>query len=249
MSEERSIKARWQSVAETLALVLIAVTISVQAVVSRRVVAQPASAPASTPRPRPVDPPLPTEPVSLQGATLQGHKGAKVALIVYSDFQCPFCGKFERETLPALETRYVKSGQVLLAYRQFPLGFHPFAQKAAEAAECAGQQGLFWEMHDQMFEHQQQLDETSLQGYAKAVGVDGAAFKVCLAGQATASVKQDTLSGESLKVSGTPTFFVGLLRTDGRVSVAKRLSGAQPLAQFQAILDQVLSTAASAGPQ
>src|SRR5262245_37660949 len=77
--------------------------------------------------------PVPANPISLDGATLQGNPRAKVALVVYSDFQCPFCAKFGQETLPGIQARYVKPGRVLVAFRQFPLNIHAFARKAAEA--------------------------------------------------------------------------------------------------------------------
>jgi protein-disulfide isomerase len=243
MPDERSTKARWQSIAETLAFVGIAVAIIWQGLLPRWApAAQPASRALATAQPPRVDPPIPTEPVSLDGAGIEGVKTAKVALIEFSDFQCPFCGKFERETLPDIKSRYVTSGKVLLAFRQFPLSIHPFAQKAAEAATCAGEQGKFWDMHDQLFGHQLQLDEVSLRQYGKAVGLEAGSFDSCLAGPGAAQVKSDSLAGQSLKVSGTPTFFAGLIQADGRVKVVKRLSGAQPIAQFQAVLDGLIAS-------
>jgi len=248
MADDRSTKARWQSIAETLAMVGIAVGILWQGLPARSAPgAQPsARALPGTPSRR-VEPPLPTDPVSLDGAAIQGLKTAKVAVIEYSDYECPFCVKFERETWPDLERQYVKPGKVLLAFRHLPLKIHPLAQRAAEAATCAGQQGKFWEMHDQMFAQPQQLDEASLHRYGKAVGLDATSFTACLAGPGAAHVSNDSLSAQSLKISSTPTFLVGLMQADGRVKVVKRLAGAQPLAKFQAALDDLIASDQATG--
>ena len=195
---------------------------------------------AQAQQPRP-EPPLPAQPLSLNGAATLGDKTAKIALVVYSDFQCPYCGRFEHDIFPALNTKYVQSGKVLVAFRQFPLSIHPFAQKAAEASECASEQGKFWPMHDQLFEHQTQLDQPNLQAYAKTAGLDGQLFETCLAGRTADAVSRDVQSGRDLAVSGTPTFFVGQVLPDGRVKVVKRLVGARPVTDFQGAIDPLLS--------
>jgi protein-disulfide isomerase len=121
MSGDLSLKTRWQSVVETLAFAAIAIAIASQAFAPRRIAAQPTAAlPQAGPRPKSVEL-LPTDPISLTGAAIQGDAHAKVAIMEYSDFQCPFCGKFERETLPGLRNKYIGSGQVMLAFRNFPL--------------------------------------------------------------------------------------------------------------------------------
>jgi len=183
---------------------------------------------------------LPPEPVSLEGAAIRGSRAAKVAIIEHSDFQCPYCGRFAREILPELEKGYVATGKVLLAFREFPLTIHPFAEKAAEAAECAGRQGKFWEMHDRLFV-KQQLDPPSLEAHAKALHLSPGVFDTCLAGEAADKVRQDTEAGKALLVTGTPTFFVGTIQPDGRVKVLQRVSGALPLAQFGAALDRIIA--------
>lgn len=95
---------------------------------------------------------VPQEPVSLQGAWLEGARNAPVVVIQYSDFECPYCRQFANGTLLDLRRTYVKRGDVLLAFRHLPLrAIHPLAYPAARAAECAGRQGRFWEMHDWLF--------------------------------------------------------------------------------------------------
>jgi protein-disulfide isomerase len=164
---------------------------------------------------------------------------ARVAVIEYSDFECPFCGKFARETLPALEAKYVRTGKVLLVFRQFPLPIHALAYKAAEGTLCAGRQDRFWEMHDQLFLNRA-LDEGSLRRYARVIGLNEQQFESCLQGEAADAVRQEVESGKTLGVSGTPTFLLGYIQPDGRLKVTERLSGAQPVAAFEAVLDRLL---------
>jgi protein-disulfide isomerase len=160
---------------------------------------------------------------------------------VYSDFQCPYCAKFARETLPGIEERYVRTGKVLVAFRQFPLPNHQHAHKAAEAAVCAGQQGKFWAFHDALFANQGALDSANLVGHARRVGINPTRFASCIAGETASIVEADRASGETLGVNGTPSFLVGAMLADGRVRIAKRFSGAQPLSEFQTILDRLLA--------
>lgn len=195
---------------------------------------------SARPSRRSPEPPLPTSPVSLDGAALQGNQNARVALIEYSDFQCPFCGKFAREVLPDLQEKYVRSGRILLAFRHFPLPMHPFAHKAAEASECAGRQGRFWPMHDLLFRDAAALDRSRFDASAQALGVDMKRFAECLEGQAAQRVERDAAGGRALLVSATPTFFAGTLEPGGLVKVTQRLTGAMPLAQFETALDALL---------
>lgn len=241
MSGEPTTRRPWRSVLEamaTLSFIVVSATV-VWAMLSDRLAAPAARKPVPAAR-RP-EPPVPVEPVSLEGAAIRGNRIAKVAVIEHSDFQCPYCGRFAREILPELEKGYVATGKVLLAFRQFPLTIHAFAEKAAEAAECAGRQGRFWEMHDRLFVNQQQLDAASLQAHAKALQLGPKVFEACLAGEAADKVKQDTETGKALLVTGTPTFFIGTIQPDGRVKVVQRVSGALPLAQFEAALDRVIA--------
>lgn len=102
--------------------------------------------------------PLPSSPVPLAGAHLKGSPDAKIGIIEYSDFQCPFCGVFARETLPEFTRQYIDSGKVLLAFQHLPITtLHPLAVDAAVAADCAGEQGHFWAMHDSIFSSKQPL--------------------------------------------------------------------------------------------
>jgi len=184
--------------------------------------------------------------ISIQGAPALGSSTAKVVVVEYSDFQCPYCGKFARETFAGIEERYITPGKVRYVFRNFPLDeAHPKAFKAAEAAECANQQGKFWEMHARLFANQQALDPGDFLSHAKAVGIEEFAFQKCLSGGAKAKIKRDFNDGVKAGVGGTPTFLIGTAEKDGKVRVMKTLSGAQTTESFTAALDEVL---AASGP-
>ena len=185
---------------------------------------------------------LPSQPLSLAGAQLDGNPRAPVAIVEYSDFQCPYCGVFARDTLPKIRQRYTTAGEVVLAFRQFPLTtIHPFALNSAIAAKCAAEQDKYWEMHDALFQDQRSLDDQAIQVRATALGLDRGRFSSCMAKKAVGDeVDRDVAEGKTLGVSGTPTFFIGLTQPDGRVKVTQRLTGAQPLDQLDKVIDSLL---------
>lgn len=239
--------SRWRSILDTVAtisFVAIAVGVTWTSFAGPRRSAAPAG---TTVRPQKVRlaPPLPIVPQSLAGAALDGDAEARVAMIIYSDFQCPYCAKFAREVLPTLQDKYVRSGKVQVAFRHFPLPIHPFAQKAAEAAECAGRQGKFWEMHDALFSDTKRLAAADLQTHAAALRLDLRGFGRCVAGETAPEVLADTETGKQLLVRGTPTIFLGTVETDGRVKIAARLSGAQPVSTFEAAVSSLLKPASN----
>jgi protein-disulfide isomerase len=188
------------------------------------------------------EPPLPTEPVSLDGAAVKGHREAPVAIIEYSDFQCPFCARFAIDTLPKIDKRYIATGKVLMAFRHLPLeAIHPFAVDAGASAECAGQQGRFWDMHDRLFQNPRQLDPVTLRRHALSLSLDVAAYDACLTGGAAEKVRADRVGAAAAGVSGTPGFLLGTVESDGRVRVTRRMSGASPLVVFQSAIDSLLA--------
>lgn len=116
-------------------------------------------------------PPLPASPISLTDANVRGSASATVALLEFSDFQCPYCGRLARETIPAIEEKYVTPGKVMLAFKHFPLSeIHSAARLAAEAAECAGSQGKFWEFHNGLFALPSDLSKEGIWAAAKRIG-------------------------------------------------------------------------------
>jgi protein-disulfide isomerase len=139
-----------------------------------------------------------------------GAADAKVVVVAFSDFQCPFCAQ-AAETINKLKANY--AGRIRFVFRQFPLDFHADARGAAQAALAAHDQGKFWEFHDQLFAHQDALGKDALVEHARAAGLDLAAFNAAVASAATAQrVSEDLKLGESVHVQGTPTLFVNRQR-------------------------------------
>jgi protein-disulfide isomerase len=163
----------------------------------------------------------------------RGPDDAPVTMIVFSEFQCPYCAQAS-PVLASLSEEY--GDRLRVVFRDFPLPSHSLAQKASEAAHCAGLQGAFWAMHDRLFAHPRELDVASLKAHARALGLDGAAFDGCLDEGRTAKVVTDNRdAGREAGVTGTPAFFI-----NGRY-----LSGARPAETFRALIDEELARAGS----
>lgn len=159
---------------------------------------------------------------------VRGNKEAEVVLIEYADFQCPYCARAHK-ALASLQQQHGE--RVTLVVRHLPLtDLHPFAQPAAEAAEAAGAQGRFWEMHDALFENQGTLDEGALPGLADGLQLDGERFRADLEdGKHRARVEGDVREAHAAGASGTPTFFINGERYRGdsdQGSLAEAIEGA-----------------------
>jgi protein-disulfide isomerase len=149
---------------------------------------------------------------------IQGPIDAPMSLLEYGDYQCPYCG----EAYPITKAVQEQFGDKLcFAFRNFPLvNSHPYAEHAAEAAEAAGAQGKFWEMHDLLFENQDALDDDSLTQYAVTLGLDARRLIAeVLAGAHIPRIHDDLQSGARGGVNGTPTFFINGQRYDGEPDV------------------------------
>lgn len=159
---------------------------------------------------------------------VRGNSQAKVTIIEFSDFQCPFCGRAE----PTLKQIFETYGdQVKLVYKNFPLPFHEHAQDAAIAALCAKDQGKFWEYHDVLFQNQDSLKITDLKKYASDLSLKTQNFNSCLEDKKyKGQIEADMMEGNKLGVRGTPAFFI-----NGRL-----VSGAQPFENFRTIIDEEL---------
>lgn len=170
---------------------------------------------------------------------LLGNADAKVTIVEFSDFQCPFCRSFWKDTLPQLKKEYIDTGKVKISYRHYPLSFHPMSQKSAEGAECANDQGKFWEYHDKIYEKQDAQGQGTitytnedLKTWAGETGMDAATFGTCLESSKHASkVTEDMTAASAGLVDATPAFYVG----------SQLLVGAQPFSAFKAVIDQQLS--------
>ena len=145
-----------------------------------------------------------------------GDENAPVTLVEYADMQCTPCGRFARNELPTLMTEFVETGKVRFVYRHFPT--QPRGEPAARAAECAADQGMFFEYLDLVFAEQMDSDfsDGALGDFADRIGLDRATFDACLGGNAKAlRVQQDVTSGQALGVTTTPTFFINDRQMNG----------------------------------
>jgi protein-disulfide isomerase len=189
-------------------------------------------------------PPLEDVFIKIDGARTLGEKTAKVTMIEFSDYQCPFCGNFATTTFNPLVDEYVKSGKILYVLRNFPIeGSHPFAAKAAEAAECMGEQGKYWEAHERLFRNQQALDIKELSAHALVLGGDVEKFQRCMdSGKFAQKVRNDVADGARLGVRGTPTFFFGYPdpKDPTRIQALELLTGAQPIQAFKDVIEKLL---------
>ena len=167
---------------------------------------------------------------------VKGNPDAQVVIVEFSDFQCPFCERFAEQTLPELKEKYIDTGKVKLIYRDFPLSsIHPEAQKAAEATECADDQGKFWAYHDILFEKRSEwsgVGAAKFKEYAVDLGLDTHAFDECLdSDKYKDEVLDDLNAGQAVGVTGTPTFFIN----------GQKLVGAQPFTAFETVIDEELA--------
>jgi protein-disulfide isomerase len=177
-------------------------------------------------------PPVFRAEISVAGEPFKGSEKARVTIVKFEDFQCPFC----KQVQPAFKevlSRY--DGKVRLVHKDFPLeSIHPHARQAAEAARCAYEQGKFWEYHDKLYTDSPKASADDLKSYAQQIGLNVDSFDRCFAsGKYKAIVQQDLNEGVQLGLSGTPTIFIN----------GREISGNQPLAAFAAIIDEELASA------
>jgi protein-disulfide isomerase len=195
-------------------------------------------------RPSDADPAQPAK-VQLDDTELHalGSATARVVLVEFTDYQCPFCKRFHDRTWPDLRRDYVDTGKARYVVRDMPLSFHAMALPAAEAARCAGEQGKFWPLHDALFAGQEKLSVATIRKTALDLGVAAEAFDQCLKNPATRqAIEADVAEGERLGVNGTPGFVLAEKR-GGKLEGALVL-GAQPTAVFTSRLDALLGGAA-----
>ncbi len=176
----------------------------------------------------------PRQDVALGDAPVRGSRNAAVIIVEFADYQCPYCQTMHPE-LKVLQEEL--AGKVALAYKDFPLAMHENAEKAAEAARCAGEQGKFWDFHDVLFHNSDRLEVPQLKQYARDLKLNEANFDTCLdSGKEAAAIKKDLAQGRQLGVRGTPSFFF-----NGRM-----LSGAMDYYTLRSIVEGVLKSDAPA---
>ena len=178
--------------------------------------------------------------VSVDNDPIQGDVNATVTIVEFSDYQCEFCRIFWKNTLPQLREHYIDTGKVRLVFRDFPQSVHPEANVAALAAECAKDQGKYWEYHDKVFSEQDRrgrerevvrFKKNDLKMWAAEIGLEATEFDRCLdSSKHKREVAADRSAGADLGVNGTPAFFIN----------GRPLIGAHPFAAFQRIIEEEL---------
>jgi len=176
------------------------------------------------------------QPVDARDLAGAGHSlgaaDAPVTIVEFSDYECPFCGSFNRETFPKIKSAYIDTGKVRFIYRHAPLEFHEHARGAAEAAECAGRQGLFWQMHETLFNNQGDLSAFNYRRWAGEMGADTTAFNQCLESKLGApAVDADLKEANEIGVSGVPVLIIN----------KRVLGGARPFDAFKQAVDGELN--------
>lgn len=170
-----------------------------------------------------------------------GAVGAQVAIVEFSDFQCPYCRKHEQGAWPQLREKYVDAGKARYFFLDYPLDFHPHAREAAIAGACAHQQGAFWPMHDALFESQNKLGHDLYLKVAGQLGLNSDKFTACLADPKTnQQIGAHAALGDRAGVQGTPAFLIGRIK-DGVLTDTRMLAGARGFEDFARILDQYMT--------
>lgn len=196
----------------------------------------------SAPSPEPARP----ETINIANSPSVGEQGARLVVVEFSDYQCPYCIRFFRDTMPLIEQEYINTGKVKYVFRNLPLeSIHPFAVKAAEAADCAGEQGKFWQMHRRLFSNQEALGPADLQLHAQSIGLDLTRFNQCLSGGSHApAIRKGAEEAFTAGIQGTPAFVIGVRNekdpSDPNIKVVSIISGAQPYSVFQAAINNLL---------
>lgn len=192
-----------------------------------------AKAPAAADNPAPSAPtPTIMDFVLSDARHFQGNPNAPVTLVEFSDFKCPYCGRFSAETLPRLREQYINTGQVRFVYKHFAI-LGPESNRIAEATECAAEQGQFWEYHDRIFAGQTStFNDDTLTGLAGELELDTAAFGECLvSGRYTNQIQRESQAVSAMGMRGTPSFLINGIFT----------YGAQPFEAFQQVIEEQLS--------
>jgi protein-disulfide isomerase len=173
-------------------------------------------------------PPKPRRNVEAKGPS-RGPADARVTIVEFSDFECPFCSRAHGTVEEVMRTY---AGKVKLVFRQLPLNMHPNAFKAAEASLCAHEQGRFWEYHDVLFKNREKLQVADLKQHATQLGIDTGKFNECLdSGKMASTVREDMKAAEAAGVNGTPAFFIN----------GVFLNGAVPIQDFKEVIDAELA--------
>ncbi|MGB7292085.1 MAG: thioredoxin domain-containing protein [Thermodesulfobacteriota bacterium] len=197
---------------------------------------------ASRPPARPTPPSPENVKVSVDDDPIKGDPKAPVTIVEFSDFQCPFCKRFYDQVLPSLEKEYITTGKVRLVFRDYPLEFHKNALPAAIAANCAGEQGKYWEVHDFLFENPNKLDTASILSSTVELNLNHEKFEQCVNDKTKETeINKDFQEGQLYGVRGTPSFFIGKTEDNENEMTGVYIRGAQPFQVFKTEIDKFLA--------
>jgi protein-disulfide isomerase len=191
---------------------------------------------------QPAEAALVNKTVQVDGVPTKGAATARVMMVEVSDYHCPFCRRFRQQTQPQIDAQYIATGKLRYAFIDYPIAqLHPDAFRAHEAANCAGDQGKYWEMNGQLFD-QPARDVPSLVAQAGKVGLNTSQFKSCLeGGKYSTQVRESVSRMQTLGLDSTPTFLLGLTPSAGQpMKVLRVVKGAVPFEDFRAVLDSML---------
>ncbi len=198
------------------------------------------SRPAQAARPGAAPQPATEIVVSIDDDPIKGDKNAPVTIIEFSDYECPFCKRSYDNVFGKLDEEYISKGKVRVVFRDYPLPFHKKAVPAAIAANCAGEQGKYWEAHNFLFENPDKLDAASVISSAAGIGLDKAKFEACVNDKSKEKeIEKDVEDGQKYGVRGTPSYFIGKT-TDGDEITGTFVRGAQPYSVFKEHIDAQL---------
>jgi protein-disulfide isomerase len=169
--------------------------------------------------------------VSAENEPFIGDEDAPITVIAFEDYQCPHCKSFSQNTLKEIQKKYIDTGKVRFVFRDFPaVHKHPDALMAAIAANCAQDQGRYWDYHDILFENQQSLGKEHLLRYATILRLDENEFRTCLESKKYHNeIQEDIVDAQAVEVKGTPTFFIN----------GFKLEGAHPLSSFEVVFEEL----------
>jgi len=196
--------------------------------------ARPGAAPAAPP-------PVVEKVVSIDDDPIKGDKDAPVTIIEFSDYECPFCKRSKDSAIKQIDEEYISKGKVRLVFRDYPLPFHKKATQAAVAANCAGKQDKYWEVHEFLFENPRtNLDIATILDSAEELGLNKSEFEACINDKSNEKeVEKDLEDGKKYGVRGTPSYFIGKTTDSGEIT-GTFIRGAQPYNVFEEVIEDQL---------
>lgn len=180
-----------------------------------------------------------TASASIKGRPALGNPDASVTVVEFTDYQCPFCNRFEKSTFTKLKENYIDTGKIRWVVLDMPLSFHKDAMFASQAAHCAGEQDKFWELRTLLFQNQKALLPEHIAQYSKQIGIKQEAFNLCInSNRYQESIQRDIAEAQKQRITGTPTFVIAKSTPD--IVSGKRIVGAQQYNVFSKEIDALL---------